>query len=470
MQKIKNMLHHNNNEATTTNTASHPTTYDSLDRNKDGRVDAADFPGKGTSTTHHNPLDRNHDGKVNLKDLKPSAKREAPINDQKLAALDRNHDGVVDARDFQGQQGMGLAQRNPLDRNGDGRVDARDFQGQQGGLVHRNPLDRNGDGRVDARDFQSQQVGLATVRAEPAVVQVVEKDVVVHEHIHTLEKEEIQPIIHREREQLDIKQVTQQLHETQIQPTLIQHRELAAEFRAPIIERGAPIQENVVLPSVDRDATIRSTQINAPIIEETIKKTIIEEIQPVLERDIIQSTIIQERKDIYEKIVEAPVVYRETRVIQDRGINGGSLEALAAQGFNMGTYHQGGMNPLDRNGDGRVDARDFQQGGLMSQRTANPLDRNHDGRVDLKDLTGQPGYNQQGIAQPGMMGQRTANPLDRNNDGRMDLKDLTGKPAYNQQNMMAPKTSNPLDRNNDGKVDIRDISSVNSQQAPLRTI
>jgi hypothetical protein len=370
--------------------------------------------------------------------LKPSAKREAPINDQKLAALDRNHDGVVDARDFQGQQGMGL---------------------QQGGLMGqqtRNPLDRNGDGIVDARDFQGQQVGLSTVRAEPAIVQVVEKDVVVHEHIHALEKEEIQPIIHREREQLDIKQVTQQLHETQFQPTIIQQRELAAEIRAPIIERGAPIQENIVLPSVDRDATMRSTQINAPIIEETIKKTIIEEIQPVLERDVFQSTLIQERQDIYEKVVEAPAVYRETTVIQDRGIvSGGSLESLAAQGFNLGTF-----SSLDRNHDGRVDARDFQgqQGMGFAQR--NPLDKNGDGRVDARDFQGQ----------PGLMGQRTANPLDRNNDGKVDLKDLTGKPGYNQQNLMGPKTANPLDRNNDGKVDLKDLSSRNSQQAPLRTL
>jgi hypothetical protein len=283
--------------------------YDSLDKNKDGRVDAADFQGKGTSTTHHNPLDRNHDGKVNLKDLKPSAKREAAINDQKLAGLDRNHDGVVDARDFQGQQGMGL---------------------QQGGLLGqqtRNPLDRNGDGIVDARDFNSsgnvligqQSAGLTSVREAPVQIQVVEKGVVVHEHIHALEKEEIQPVIHREREQMEVKQITQQLHETQIQPTLVQQRELAAEFRAPIIERGAPIQENVVLPSVDRDATMRSVQVNQPILEETIKKTVIEEIQPVLERDVFIPTIVQQTQNIYEKVVEAPTVYREVLPVRELG-------------------------------------------------------------------------------------------------------------------------------------------------------
>jgi hypothetical protein len=368
MQKIKNILHHNKDDTTST-TGTHTTTtpartsdpivhdhgipipntlvagntvapmgtnvhtgtstatglphsgagYDSLDKNKDGRVDAADFQGKGTSTTHHNPLDRNHDGKVNLKDLKPSAKREAPINDQKLAALDRNHDGVVDARDFQGQQGMGLAHGNPLDRNGDGRVDARDFQGQQGmGLAHRNPLDRNGDGRVDARDFQGQQTGLTTVRSEPTQIQVVEKGVVVHEHIHALEKEEIQPVIHREREQLEVKQITQQLHETQIQPTLVQHRELAPEVRAPIVERGI-IEENVHFSTVDRDATMRSVQVNQPILEETVKKTVIEEIQPVLERDVFVPTIVQQTQNIYEKVVEAPTVYREVLPVRELG-------------------------------------------------------------------------------------------------------------------------------------------------------
>eukprot|EP01117_Protostelium_nocturnum_P018416 TRINITY_DN76_c0_g1_i2.p1 TRINITY_DN76_c0_g1~~TRINITY_DN76_c0_g1_i2.p1 ORF type:complete len:330 (-),score=116.80 TRINITY_DN76_c0_g1_i2:64-1053(-) len=90
----------------------------------------------------------------------------------------------------------------------------------------------------------------------------------------------------------------------------------------------------------------------------------------------------------------------------------------------------GGFN--DRNMNGIPDNQErLGQGllpgqGVMGQRTANPLDRNNDGRVDLKDLTGQPGYSQQGLAgqQGGLMGQRTANPLDRNNDGKVDLRDL----------------------------------------------
>jgi len=151
------------------------------------------------------------------------------------------------------------------------------------------------------------------VRAAPTVLETIEKEVVIQERIHPVEKEEIQPIIYREREQLDVKQVTQMLHETQIEPTIIQQRELPAERREAIIERGAAIEENIILPSVHRDATLRTQQIHAPIVEETIKRTVIEEIQPVLERDVFVPTVIQNTQPIYEKIVEAPTVYREVR-------------------------------------------------------------------------------------------------------------------------------------------------------------
>lgn len=165
---------------------------------------------------------------------------------------------------------------------------------------------------------------------ENPVVQVVEKNVVVHEHIHPVEKEEIQPIIYREREQMDIKQITQQLHETQIQPTLIQQRELAPQYREAVVERSAPIQENVVLPTTTLDATVRSVQVNAPIVNETIKKTVIEEIQPVLERDVFQPVIVQQTQPIYEKVIEAPSVYREILPMRELGTRTlGTGEVLA---------------------------------------------------------------------------------------------------------------------------------------------
>ncbi|PRP83755.1 hypothetical protein PROFUN_09087 [Planoprotostelium fungivorum] len=190
---------------------------------------------------------------------------------------------------------------------------------------------------MQATNVQVTEATLRTETVAPLKTEVIQKEVVVHEHIHPVQKEEIQPVIYREREQLAVKQVTERLHETEIKPTLIEQRELAPEVREVMVEKAAPIAENYVAPSVEVDATLRSQVVHAPIVNEVIKKTVIEEVQPVLERDVIQSTLIQETKNIYEKVVEAPVLQRETLVERDLGVKGGSLEALAAQGFPVPT-------------------------------------------------------------------------------------------------------------------------------------
>ncbi|PRP87100.1 Pf11-1 protein [Planoprotostelium fungivorum] len=171
---------------------------------------------------------------------------------------------------------------------------------------------------VDVKTVEVVEPAVATTTlVEPLNVKHVEKDVVVHEHIHPVEKEEIQPIIYREREQMEVKQVTERLHETEIQPTLVEKRDLAPEVREVVVEKAAPIPENVVLPSLEVDATLRSVETHAPIVNEVIKKTVIEEVQPVLEKDVVVPTLIQETKCIYEKIVEAPVLIREELPVRE---------------------------------------------------------------------------------------------------------------------------------------------------------
>jgi len=156
-----------------------------------------------------------------------------------------------------------------------------------------------------------------TVLREPALLERVDKEVVVHEHVHPVEKEEIQPIIHREREQLEVHQVTERLHETEIAPTMVEQRELAPEVREVIIEKAAPIAENIQISTVEVDATLKSQVVHAPLVNEVIKKTVIEEVQPVLEKDVIVPTVVQETQHVYEKIVEAPVVYREELPVRE---------------------------------------------------------------------------------------------------------------------------------------------------------
>jgi hypothetical protein len=150
--------------------------------------------------THHNPLDRNHDGKVDLKDLN---------------TRDRNHDGIPDN----------------LERGNNALAPGMTQTTTSTTTQQTMPL-------AATQGQTMMQPALGEVRAAPTVIETIQKDVVVQERIHPVMKEEIQPVIYREREQLDVRQVTQMMHETQIQPTLVQQRELAAEVRAPIVERA----------------------------------------------------------------------------------------------------------------------------------------------------------------------------------------------------------------------------------------
>jgi hypothetical protein len=51
-------------------------------------------------------------------------------------------------------------------------------------------------------------------------------------------REEIQPVIHREREQLEIREEIQPIYEKAIQPTIVEERQLAPEVR-PELRVGA---------------------------------------------------------------------------------------------------------------------------------------------------------------------------------------------------------------------------------------
>jgi len=146
------------------------------------------------------------------------------------------------------------------------------------------------------------------VNFRPMDVERVEKAPVIQEVIKPGVVEEIQPVIHREREQLEIKEELQPIYETTVRPTIVEQRQLAPEVRPEIRVGNLP----VIAEGPRSSTVIQDTQVNtvvrAPIVEETVHKKIIEEIQPVIHRETIAPKVIHERKDIYEKIVEPPTV------------------------------------------------------------------------------------------------------------------------------------------------------------------
>jgi len=146
----------------------------------------------------------------------------------------------------------------------------------------------------------------------PAEVEIREKPAVVQEVIKPGVREEIQPVIHREREQLEIREQIQPIYEKSVAPTIVEQRQLAPEVRGEVRLGEMPVIAEGPRSAVVIEAEQREAVMHAPIIEETIHKKIIEEVQPVIHREVVAPKVIRETQPIYEKIVEAPVVSYST--------------------------------------------------------------------------------------------------------------------------------------------------------------
>jgi hypothetical protein len=144
-----------------------------------------------------------------------------------------------------------------------------------------------------------------------------ERPAVVKERIIPLEEESIQPVIHREIEQREIHEILQPIHERQFMPATVEEKQLQAEYR-PVVGGYAPRQATAIAPSVEYATPSRTQIVRPPIIEETIRKTIIEEVQPVIHREVVKPHIIRQTQPIFEKIVEPEVILKETRPMIER--------------------------------------------------------------------------------------------------------------------------------------------------------
>jgi len=137
-----------------------------------------------------------------------------------------------------------------------------------------------------------------------------EKPAVVHENIRREEVEEIQPVIHREREVTELRQLTQPIYEQDVRPIQIHEQILAAEQRPAIIGAVAVTQPAPL--STSQFAGVERKIVEKPaVIVETIRRHVIEEIQPIIYKEIHEPHIIRVTKPIYERIVETPVVTQQ---------------------------------------------------------------------------------------------------------------------------------------------------------------
>jgi hypothetical protein len=146
----------------------------------------------------------------------------------------------------------------------------------------------------------------------PAViVEKRENAPVVHERIRREEVEEIQPVIHREREKTEVHKITQPIFTNSTTGIITEERSLPAqysEFRTP----SMPVPM-AALPSSTESLAAQKFRIEkAPVVYETQKTKVVEEIQPVVYKEVVQPHITRWTQPIYEHIVEADTYVTET--------------------------------------------------------------------------------------------------------------------------------------------------------------
>jgi len=147
-----------------------------------------------------------------------------------------------------------------------------------------------------------------------------EKPAIVEHFIKPVQTVEVQPVIHREREQLEVHRIVQPLEQQEVRPV------------ASIREETLPVQEMGIrkMPQGKFDLQYESSlehaftteekvtviqEVKKPIIQETIRKVIIEEIQPVIHKQTIIPHIVRTTLPIHEKIIEAPIFVREVQIL-----------------------------------------------------------------------------------------------------------------------------------------------------------
>lgn len=112
-------------------------------------------------------------------------------------------------------------------------------------------------------------------------------------------------------------------HEEVVKAPKIVEREALPEHHATEYEDTDNYKHDFEkgLKGIESVQTFEDTQnvtiYNEPIVEEVIKKEIINVIQPVIKREIVEPTIIKTKQPIYEEVHEQPILFHEEKAVKE---------------------------------------------------------------------------------------------------------------------------------------------------------
>jgi len=172
-------------------------------------------------------------------------------------------------------------------------------------------------------EWDSDEKSLATTGLEKnedseLIVEKTEilKAPIVEQVIKPKELTEVQPVITREREQTEVHEVIQPLHQKEILPATLEEKQLPGIEGEIVEERGSFEKEynettqkwksSVIVEDLQKERFVRK-----PIVKEIVHKKVIEEIQPFIHKEVLAPHLIKETQPIHERIVEAPRLFQE---------------------------------------------------------------------------------------------------------------------------------------------------------------
>jgi hypothetical protein len=161
---------------------------------------------------------------------------------------------------------------------------------------------------------QGQLLPATQIQVAPAILEHKDFAPIVHERIRREEVEEIHPVIHREREKTEIHKITQPVHTSAVLGVVTEEATLPAKFsemRTPSMLPPANI-----LPRREELTAQKMRVESAPVVIETERKKIIEEVTPLVYREVVEPHLTKLTQPIYERIVEGDVYVSEIRPAQ----------------------------------------------------------------------------------------------------------------------------------------------------------
>jgi len=197
----------------------------------------------------------------------------------------------------------------------------------------KNIIEEDTESAIEALKKIEIRSGIQTVEStrDPESVVAVAKEAVLQERVKPTERIEIQPVIHRQREQMEVHQINENISQTEVLPTVFKEKELPAQFVGEFREDDKLITEKYlkanseIINTMEVDDVKRIRIVNEPIVEEHVHKTIVEVVQPIIHKETIAPVVIRETLPLYEKVIEAPTMSLEERSV-DLGVKIDRLE------------------------------------------------------------------------------------------------------------------------------------------------